>query len=419
MSHRPPVDDNIFIDDTVSYDQIPTVVTSAPAASNDIVMVPVAPPKMNTAISMDLDLLTNAVNKKEPTETAHKTVKKVHKPKHIIGDDMSTHSHISLCPIGSPAPVNIGPAEEYADDEEEYGEDEYDDEGEEGDEEEYEEDDVISLTPSEIDSAKDLGLAKLRKYMIRGYESDRKFNRSNTLNEINTEIERLEDQISLDNGIAMCRKVMIVGANVIESVEKRFNICGLKLDGWSVSLYENIDEFDSVFEELHHKYKLSVSVPPEIKLLGLVFMSAYMHHSAQPSTDNDKEIRNQMFAKNPALKEEWFKTEAEIAKETIMNPNANQTSNAGLKGSIMSLVGGMFSGGGGMGGIGGGPTGGVTHRPRVPKRASHLTKPIDMSPDLASGIEDEMSGPEDDDNMLSNLADEELDLSDIESISEV
>ncbi|NBX50289.1 hypothetical protein EBT25_10180 [bacterium] len=41
---------------------------------------------------------------------------------------------------------------------------------------------------------------------------------------------------------------------------------------------ENIDDYDTVFEELHAKYKNKVSVAPEIKLLMMVGGSAMMFH---------------------------------------------------------------------------------------------------------------------------------------------
>ena len=73
-------------------------------------------------------------------------------------------------------------------------------------------------------------------------------------------------------------------------------------------MYENVNEYDDIFEELHEKYKSTGKVSPEIKLLLTLGGSAFMFHlttnifkSAMPSFEQAVEIidlLNQMMNKN-------------------------------------------------------------------------------------------------------------------------
>ena len=57
----------------------------------------------------------------------------------------------------------------------------------------------------------------------------------------------------------------------IEFLNNKFDPLDLKLDGWSESIHENINDYDDVFEELHEKYKGKGEMAPELKLLLIHF----------------------------------------------------------------------------------------------------------------------------------------------------
>ena len=266
---------------------------------------------------------------------------------------------------------------------------------------EYDEED-IPLTNDEIERRKRDGLANLRKLTIKGFESDRKFTMAHTLEEIEEEVKRLDDVKDLDRGLKWYRKITMFGANLMEWVEKRYNFFGLKLDGWAESLYESIDEFDDIFEELHDKYKGVVKIPPEIKLMGMFFGSAYMFHASQ--VNNQEEFQKKIFSRNPTLKEMYQKELADVMQEEMTQQNPY---NGGQQSNATSMLGAVLGGGGGGGVLNsllGGFGGNVQNRKRT-------TSPV-------SSLGDDMSGPEDDDDILNNLADEQ-DMSDIESLSEL
>jgi hypothetical protein len=61
--------------------------------------------------------------------------------------------------------------------------------------------------------------------------------------------------------------MMVAMITGLEFMNKRYDPFDLKLEGWSESMMENVEDYDEVFEELFIKYRSSVSVPPEIKLI--------------------------------------------------------------------------------------------------------------------------------------------------------
>ena len=61
-------------------------------------------------------------------------------------------------------------------------------------------------------------------------------------------------------------------------MNKRYDPFDVKLDGWSESVMENMEDFDNVFERLHDKYKTKAEVAPEIELLLSLAGSAFMFH---------------------------------------------------------------------------------------------------------------------------------------------
>ena len=65
-------------------------------------------------------------------------------------------------------------------------------------------------------------------------------------------------------------KMLMAFISGIEFLNGKFDPLDIKLDGWSESVSENIDEYDEIFGELHEKYGSKAKMAPELKLL---FMS--------------------------------------------------------------------------------------------------------------------------------------------------
>ena len=97
-----------------------------------------------------------------------------------------------------------------------------------------------------------------------------------------TEYQRLTYSSQLEASIKFQRRVLMAATTGAEFCNKRFNPFDVELDGWSENVMENIDEYDNVFEELFIKYRESVQVAPEIRLLMTLGGSAMMFHFTKP-----------------------------------------------------------------------------------------------------------------------------------------
>ena len=98
------------------------------------------------------------------------------------------------------------------------------------------------------------------------------------LEEMKVEYLKLKKAKEVENGIKFSRKMLIACTTGIEFLNGKFDPFDVKLDGWSESIHENINEYDEVFEELYEKYKTDTKMAPELKLLFMVGGSGFMFH---------------------------------------------------------------------------------------------------------------------------------------------
>jgi hypothetical protein len=64
----------------------------------------------------------------------------------------------------------------------------------------------------------------------------------------------------------------------LEFANKTFDPIGAKLDGWSESVMDNLDDYESIFIKLYEKYKSRSDLPPELQLFVTLVGSAFMFH---------------------------------------------------------------------------------------------------------------------------------------------
>lgn len=184
-------------------------------------------------------------------------------------------------------------------------------------------------------------LAALRRLEEAGYvpAGDKKFSFASDLAEIEDTVERLKLQRDLDSSIKYQRKFLIGFANIVEFVcTTEYNIFDLKLEGWSDSIFENITDYDEVFEELYYKYKDSVAVMPEIKLVMMVGGSAMMFHMSRElfsKTSSKVPGFDEVMSRDPELKRRYTDAAAGIAKERGMPMPSKKDGGAGFLKDMM------------------------------------------------------------------------------------
>lgn len=121
-------------------------------------------------------------------------------------------------------------------------------------------------------------LIKLMALEKKGIELTKKFSMSSKLSDLQFELDMHTKQAEVDVSVKFQQKVLMAAVTGLEFANKRFDPLGAKLDGWSESVMDNLDDYDSIFAKLHEKYKERADLPPELQLLVTLAGSAFMFH---------------------------------------------------------------------------------------------------------------------------------------------
>ena len=148
-------------------------------------------------------------------------------------------------------------------------------------------------------------LLKLLALEKRGIELTKKYSMSSKLSDLKFELELHKNNVETEMSVKFQQKILLAAVTGLEFANKKFDPIGAKLDGWSESIMDNLDDFESVFERLHEKYKTRAELPPELQLLVTLVGSAVMFHitksmfsSALPS--GNEGLQNSEIMKNIA-----------------------------------------------------------------------------------------------------------------------
>lgn len=129
-----------------------------------------------------------------------------------------------------------------------------------------------------MEEEKQYYLGRISSFNTRGIPSHRRVNIDTPIDELKHEYERLKRQSNLITSVKFQRRILMAVVTGAEFVNKRFNPLNLKLDGWSESMMDSIEEYDSIFEQLHDKYSGTAEVAPEWQLMMMVLGSGFMFH---------------------------------------------------------------------------------------------------------------------------------------------
>ena len=186
----------------------------------------------------------------------------------------------------------------------------------------YEDEEVAPTEPSagfsSIEDEKQDLLYKFYRLTSKGIPVGKKFTMSSDIHEMRNEFSRIQRDNDVKSSIRFSRRMLMACVTGIEFLNKRYDPFEVKLDGWSESIMENMDDYDNVFERLHDKYASRVSMAPEIELLLSLAGSAFMFN-----------LTNSMFNSMPNLKD-IAKQNPDILKnlmQSIQNANTNNTNN--------------------------------------------------------------------------------------------
>jgi hypothetical protein len=190
------------------------------------------------------------------------------------------------------------------------------------------------MSDEDIINAKKELLYQFERLEKKGVRLPKKFTLASSYEEMKMEYERLKRDREIDGSVKFQRRMTMAAISGIEFVSTNYlTFMGAKLDGWSEKMYEDIDDYDDVFEELHEKYKTKGKIPPELRLIGGIGGSALMFHmtnryaSTLPGLD-------QVLKNNPELARK-------LAEATAETQNQQQNTSNSFFGNLFS---GMFGG---------------------------------------------------------------------------
>lgn len=178
-------------------------------------------------------------------------------------------------------------------------------------------------------------LLKLLALEKKGIVLTKKYSMSSKLSDLRFELELHKNNAEVDASVKFQQKLLMAAITGLEFANKRFDPIGAKLDGWSESVMENLDDYESIFAKLHEKYKNRADLPPELQLLVTLVGSAFMFHltkslfsSAMPSGLND--LQNSEIMKNisavMAQQSSQKPTVAGVSTQEITGPSMNLSS---------------------------------------------------------------------------------------------
>lgn len=178
-------------------------------------------------------------------------------------------------------------------------------------------------------------LLKLLALEKKGVVLTKKYSMSSKLSDLRFELELHKNNAEVDASVKFQQKLLMAAVTGLEFANKRFDPIGAKLEGWSESVMENLDDYESIFAKLHEKYKNRADLPPELQLLVTLVGSAFMFHltkslfsSAMPSGLND--LQNSEIMKNisaaMAQQASQKPTVAGVSTQEITGPSMNLSS---------------------------------------------------------------------------------------------
>jgi hypothetical protein len=176
---------------------------------------------------------------------------------------------------------------------------------------------------NEIEKKNEL-LFKIYKMQKKGIDFGRTYDTSDRIEILETAINNKLREKETETSVKFYRKLLLGLATGLEFLNTKFDPFGIKLDGWKDSLYDTIDEYDEVLEELHDKYKTKWKAPPEIRLVFALASSAFMFHLTSSMFKNTNiPGAEQIMKQNPELLKQF--QNAAMNMTGMANPFQQQT----------------------------------------------------------------------------------------------
>lgn len=150
-------------------------------------------------------------------------------------------------------------------------------------------------------------LSKIQALERKGINPSKRFTSKHKLVHIQSEYNRLSQMLANEAGVKFGRKLLMGSVGIVEWLNNRFDPVGAKLEGWSESVMENIEDFDHSLERIVEKWTSHVEVAPEMELMTALAGSAFMFHMSKSILANPAAIFSAMGSQKPDMMENMMK----------------------------------------------------------------------------------------------------------------
>lgn len=134
------------------------------------------------------------------------------------------------------------------------------------------------MSSREIEQRKQELLIKLLALEKKGVNLTKSYSLKSSLEEIEFEYNTQQKAMEIEASVHFQQKILMAAVTGVEFLNKKFDPIGAKLDGWSESVMDNINDYEEIFKKLHEKYSQKTSMPPELQLLVTLVGSGFMFH---------------------------------------------------------------------------------------------------------------------------------------------
>lgn len=132
---------------------------------------------------------------------------------------------------------------------------------------------------SSVDDEKCDLLSKLQRLgQKKGVVVNKRMNVYTPIEDLRAEYKRVTYGIEIEQSVKFSRRALVACVTGLEWLNKKYDPLSLELNGWSESVMESLDDYDPVLEELAVKYKNSMQVAPEVKIIMMLAGSGFAFH---------------------------------------------------------------------------------------------------------------------------------------------
>ena len=161
------------------------------------------------------------------------------------------------------------------------------------------------LSPQQELKEKFKYLRRLEALEEKGISLSKRYSMESSLSEMRGEYEMIKSEMEKKSSVKFQGKMLMAAVSALEFLNNKFDPFDLKLDGWSETVTENLDEYDDVFGELHEKYGGKANVAPELKLLFMIGGSGLMLHMTNTMFKSAMPGMDDIMRQNPELMQQF------------------------------------------------------------------------------------------------------------------